>query len=353
MAFKSNTTKNSRSASSGCGLQHGGRTRTAIDEKLRASENYEVSPYEETSESFQFYRSYSGLALDRENRYQLLSTIKVDHILLSTAEKRGDSFVVKGELKDVITTKTNARYSWEITPETQSLRDKFTAKTFFNEYVHLLPNTVFLNFASYHPTVDAGGVQYQGKEAPGQGLGDDMLRYFSALSLAGLERERFNTRGHFIFNFVPTAIISQKEIVLPNYSSVNDTSFHRWYLSGGYGIEGGYMGRFGLLYLDVIPMFTWSRIKYDNPFAEGAVSRTSLQVMTELGYSYFFTNHLIGRIYFRNVGEDNRLWNEALSEAAGSPQITSSVSSGFTGISIGYYIPSSSKQRGGWLVKKK
>lgn len=325
----------------------------AIDEKLRATEHFTVLDYEETSPTFQFFRSYSGLAQDKDNRYRLLSDIKVDHVLLSTAEKRGDAFVVKAQLKDVITTKTKATYTWEISPRNQSIREQFTAKNFFNEYVHLLPNTVFLNFANYTPSVTAAGRTYKGKEAPANDVGDEMLRYLSALSLAGLERERFNTRGHFTFNFVPTAIVSQKEIVLPQYSAVNDTSFFRWYLSGGYGIEGGYMGRFGLVYADLIPMLTWARIKYSNPYADGEISRMSIQAMVEFGYSYFMTNHLVVRLYLRQVGEDNRMWNEALSEAAGTPQITNSVDSGFAGISIGYYIPTASKTRGGWQVKKK
>lgn len=324
----------------------------AIDERLRATESFNVVNYEEAAPTFQFYRSYSGLAQDKENRYRLLSQLKVDHILVATAEKRGETFVVNGALKDVVTTKTKSTYTWEITPTTASLRDKFTAKTFFNEYFHLMPNTVFLNFAAYTPNVTINNGSYRGKEAPADDFGEKMGQYLSALSLAGLERERFNTRGHFTFSFVPTAVISQKRIIFPDYDPISDAEFHRWYLSGGYGIEGGYMGRLGLLYVDLIPMLSWSRIKYSTPVVEGAVSRLSVQTMVELGYSYFITNHLIGRVYFRSVGEDNRLWNEAMTEAGSAPLYTNSISSGFTGISLGYYIPTASKKRGGWLVRK-
>ncbi len=324
----------------------------AIDEKLRATEKFNVMDYEETAPSFQFYRSYSGLARDRENRYRLLSHLKVDHVLVSTAEKRGDTFVVKGVMKDVITTKVKASYTWEITPGNQSLRERFTAKTFFNEYFHLLPNTVFLNFANYTPTVEINNQESKGKEAPAHGEGEELAKYLSSLSLAGLERDRFNTLGHFTFNFVPTAIISTKRIVFPKYVPFNDAEFQRWYVSGGYGIEGGYMGRFGLVYADLIPMVTWSRVKYSTPLVEGRVSNVSIQTMIEAGYSYFFTNHLIGRIFYRRTGEDNRVWKEAMSEASGSGENIGSVNSGFAGISIGYYIPTALKRQPGWLVRK-
>jgi hypothetical protein len=325
----------------------------AVEEKMRASENFTVSDYEETAPGFRFYRSYSGLAQEKQDRYRLLSHLKVDHILISTAEKRGETFVVKGELKDVVTTKTKSSYTWEITPGNQALREEFTAKTLLNEYFKSLPNTVFLNFAGYTPTATIDRREYKGKEAPADGFGDEMLRYLSSLSLAGLERERFNTRGHFTFGFVPTAIVSQKMIVFPEYTPLVDAEFHRWYVSAGYGIEGGYMGRFGLLYADLIPMGTYTRIRYSTPQTEGAVERFSIQLMSEIGYSYFFTNHLIGRVYYRSIGEDNKLWNQAFSESSSSTLFTDTFSSGFAGVSIGYYIPTALKRRSGWLVKKK
>lgn len=325
----------------------------AIDEKLRATEKYSVMDFEESATSFQFYRSYSGLALDRDNRYRLLSDLKVDHILVSTAEKQGDTFVVTGEMKDVITTKTKARYTWEISAGNRALREEFTAKSFFNRYFYLMPNTVFLNFAGYTPTVTINGHDYQGKEAEARGFGEKMGQYLSALSLAGLERQRFNTIGHFTFNFVPTAIVSQKRIVLPTYGPLTDTEFRRSYLSAGYGFEGGYMGRFGLVYLDLIPMLTWSRVSYTSPDGHGAIDRFSVQSMAELGYSYFITNHLIARLFFRTVTEDETAWNRAFRKAEKTPLSVNDVSSGFAGVSVGYYIPTAAERRTGWLVRRR
>jgi hypothetical protein len=325
----------------------------AIEERMRMSEKFNVSDYEQTAPTFRFHRSYSGLARDKQDRYRLMSHLKVDHILLSTAEQRGDTFVVKGELKDVVTSKTKSTYTWEITPGNEELREEFTANTFINKYFKSLPNTVFLNFAGYTPTATIDRRKYKGKEAPTQGFSDEMLRYLSALSLAGLERERFHTRGHFTFSFVPTGIVSQKMIVFPEYNPLADAKFHRWFVSAGYGIEGGYIGRFGLIYADLIPMGTYTNIKYSTPQREGSVERFSIQLMSEVGYSYFFTNHLVGRIYFRNVGEDSRLWNKAFSNSSSSTQFTDTFSSGYAGISVGYYIPTALKRRPGWLVRKK
>jgi len=324
----------------------------AVEEKLRSSEKFSVLDYQETAPLFQFYRSYSGLAVERENRYRLFSELQADYILHTTAEKAGERFIVKGELKDVVTTRTYSTYSWEITPGTETLKQKFTAESFVNEYFHVFPNSVFLNLSNYTPTVTINQEEFQGKEGPSNGLGDELLKYLSAISIARLEREQFNTRGHWLFAFVPTIIVSQKQIIFPSFAPASEAEFHRWYVSGGYGIEGGYMGRYGLVYADLIPTLTWSRIKYSTPQGEGSVSRLSVQAMVEIGYSYFFTDHLIGRIYFRNLGEDNKLWNHALSKVSGQDIFTDSVSSGFAGISIGYYIPTALKRRDGWLVRK-
>lgn len=325
----------------------------AINDKLHTSEKFTVLDYAETSPTFRFFRGYNGLPQDKEDRYRLFSTLKVDHVLISRAEEKGDHFLVTAELKDVVTTHTASTYNWDIRPRDPELQEEFSTRTFINRYFRFLPNTVFLNFASYTPTIGVDGYTYRGKEGPAGNFGEEFGRYLSALSIAGVDRDQFNTRGHFTFSFVPTAILSQKQIVFPSYGPANEAKFRRWYLGGGYGIEGGYMGRFGLVYVDFIPMLTWSSIKYENPDYSNSLSRFSLQTFVEMGYSIFITEHLIARIYFRNVSEDTTLWDKALTEAGGGSSIvTNSVSSGFAGISIGYYIPTSFQRRDGWLVRK-
>lgn len=324
----------------------------AIDSKLRSSEHFNVLDYEETSSIFQFYHSYDGLTEDKHNRYRLFSELEADHILHSKAERKEDRFLVRSELKDVVTGHTHTTYNWEIVPGTDLVANKYTARTLINKYFHIIPNTVFWNVSDYTPTLTAGDYQFDGKESESEDLGDEIAKYLSAISIARLEREQFNTRGHWVFAFVPTIIASQKRIEFPTYEPAIGAKFHRWYLSGGYGVEGGYMGRYGFVYVDFIPMLTWSKIQYSTPRDRGEVTGLSVQPMVELGYSYFFTDHLIGRIFFRNLGEDEQLWNEAFSNIHGRAVETNEISSGYAGFSIGYYIPSSPNRRDSWLVRR-
>lgn len=324
-----------------------------IDERLREGEKFQVQDYQESAPLFKFYHSHHGLTENKNNRYLLYWHLRSDFILQSTAEKHQDGFTVKSELKDVITGDTYSRYSWQITPGTQDLRDRFTAKTLFHEYFHILPNTVFLNFANYEPKIMSAGIEQKGKDAPSNNLEDEVSRYLSAISIVRLEREQFHTIGHWTLDFVPAFVASHRNIIFPRYVGVTDTEFRRWYVSAGYGVEGGYMGRYGFLYLDLIPSVVWSQINYESPRVHGKVDSTTGQLLVEAGYSYFLTDHLVGRVYFRSMSEDADLWDRALSEASASPTITNSVTSGFAGISIGYYFPPSLQRREGWLVHRR
>ncbi len=314
----------------------------AISNRLREPHAFEVLDYGKTADQFHFYRSYQGLSYREENRYGLYAALKADHVLTSTAEERGNAFVVKSELYDVVTSKVDATYSWEIpvSGERQQEKSKILLK-----YFHLIPNTFFINLATYTPAVKVDGLQYKGKEAPSNRLGDKIFQSVSAVSIARLERSNYNVTAHWVIDFVPMLVLSKKKIVFTQYNPVVDAEFSRWYLSAGYGIEMGYMWRFGFIYSDFIPALTWTQINYDSPLQSGTIARNSFQINAEIGYSYFFSEHLVGRLYARTLNEDKEAWAKAISGASGAKTEVSEITSGYAGISIGYYFSPSTKRR--------
>ncbi len=324
-----------------------------IENKLRASGKWKVLNYVDTAAAFQYYESERGLTPNSEDRYNLLYELKSDYVFLSKAEPSGDSFIVKGELKSPITGHVASEYRWEVTPVDGAIKDSLSTRRLFANSFHLLPNTIFLSFANYSPAMNIEGREYGGKEAATHGFIDEASKYLSSISIANLERPRPNVRGHWTFDFIPNLLLSKKNIVFKEYAPLEEVEFSRWYLSGGYGIETGYLSRFGFLYLDIIPALTYTRLDYQTTQVSGSLARWSIQTTLEVGYTYFFSDHFVGRLFARTLNEDAPLWNEAFSHATGVRTNSDTVTSGIAGFSLGWYIPSTLTRREGWKVRSR
>lgn len=322
-----------------------------LENKLRSDGGFEVLPYEKTEPLFGYYSSDQGLTEKTVQRYNLLYELKADHVLVTDAQPTPDGYTVKGDLLNVFTGKSIEEYRWDITPADGALKEEMSAHRFYRRYFRLFPNTFFLNFANFNSNIEIDGKQYEGHSTRGQGFTERTQDYLSAISLAHIERPRANVRGHMVFELVPTLILSNKRIRFNDYKPLQDVQFERWYVSGGYGVELGHLSRIGLFYFDYIPMATWTKLSFRMSGYEQSLSRTTVTSMVEAGYSYFFSTHIVGKLYVRSLSEDLQLWERSVHDITGDGSTVSNVSSVFTGVAIGYYIPSSFKDRTeGWRV---
>ncbi len=321
-----------------------------LEYRLR-SDRGNVLDYDKTAPLFDYYSSGQGLSEKKTQRYNLFYELKADRVLTSTAVASEDGYEVKSELKNVYTGKTESSSRWEVTPADASLKDNMSAHKYYLNYFHLLPNTVFLNFSAFSTALSVDGASYRGKSTRGNGFSDRALDYLSAISVGHLERPRSNVRGHWKYEFVPTMIVSQRKIEFPDYSLLRNVSFERWYVSGGYGIEVGHLSYVGYFYLDLIPMGTWTRLSLRTPAFQESLSRTWLTFMEEIGYTYFFNSHLIGKLYLRSLSEDQALWKNAVRDITGRESDVSGAASSYAGFALGYYFPSTLKDhKEGWRV---
>jgi hypothetical protein len=142
-----------------------------------------------------------------------------------------------------------------------------------------------------------------------------------------------------------------KRIRFHEFQPVSEVDFERLYLSGGYGIQVGYLSRYGFPYFDFVPSLTYTRIEYETQAVRGELSRWSVQYALEFGYQYFFTDHVVGKIFSRGLGEDSQLWNSAISHAAGSAIYAESVNSNYAGIAIGWHIPERLARPKSWTIR--
>lgn len=320
-----------------------------IENRLRNSESFEVLDYEKTEGNFRYNRSYQGLSDQESDLYRLYSTLRADHILESKGELHGDKYHVHAELRDIVTGRVDKVYDWEVTPPNEP-----DEATVFRRYVkrsfHLIPNTVFISSTNFSPAIEINHVNQKGKESPHDSTLEEIADKITSISIARLDRSNFDIRGHWVFDFVPLLMVSKKNIVFPDWNPLKDTEFRRWLVNAGYGLETGYIGRYGFVYIDLIPSVAWTQVKYDGPAASGTIQTTKLIFTYEIGYSYFFSDHIVGRVHARVVQEDEKAWGNAIRSASGFDVQTGSMGSGYGGISIGYYFDTPGK-RAGWQIR--
>jgi hypothetical protein len=321
-----------------------------VENKL--STEYSVLPYARTAPLFNYYGSNQGLSSDPELRDNLLYQLPAKQIFLSKAVPEGDGYKVSGQLTNKFTGDKGDTHSWTISPESGELKEEFTTHEFFARHFRFLPNTLFLSFSNYQASLDVDNTPVNGRALGNRTFGEQAINYLSAISLQHLDRPSTWSRAHWVFEFVPSFDLSRKRIAFNGYAPLQDVEFDRWYVSGGYGIEVGHQSKIGLFYVDFIPNLTWTQLSFTAPQGDETISNTSLTATFELGYSYFITQHLVGRIFGRTVTEDSELWGRAVSDITGRAQSVSGVNSVFSGISIGYYIPSALRGTSGWKVDR-
>jgi hypothetical protein len=320
-----------------------------IQDKMARNNSYLLLDYNKTALEFIEQGSEQGVSKNKSQRYDLFFKLKADSILWSEVRREDDRVKVSAELKDVYTGTVREKFDWDLAPADKSDRRLFAHRKFF-EYFKLLPNTLFLNFMGYTPEIRVGEQTYTGREGAPEGPQEEAFRYLSTISLERQDRPRYGLGGYWTFEFLPTFTYSMKKIEFSQFAP--GTEFKRTYASTGYGFEVAYRSRYGNVYYDFMPVFSWSQIQYESSRGEGTVAKFRVGTYNELGYSYFLTKHLVGKVFTRTIAEDNSLWDRAISRSSGREVTTDTVSSGFFGVAIGYHYPPPITQKNYWRFSK-
>jgi hypothetical protein len=325
---------------------------TLLERKISALGSKTLA-YNDTVSLFDYYGSDHGLSRNPKLRYNLFYQLGANQVFLSKAEPTENGYLVKGQLHDIYTGHDGTERSWEITTADGSLRTDMNQHRFFNEYFHIFPNTLFLNLASYQPSLQIENQSYLGKSARREGALGEALSYISYIGLAHMDRPRADIRGRWTFDFVPLISASEKKIFFDNYQPLTGAEFDRLYLSAGYGIEVGHLSRIGFFYLDIVPTPAYTDIRYTWPDGQGRASRFSITTDAELGYSRFLNDHFIAKVFVRSVSEDAPLWAEAIHDISQKDEVVNGLSSVYAGVALGYYIPSSLNRKHSWQAVEK
>lgn len=323
-----------------------------VHKKMSEGQRYELIPYDPAA--FQYYGSEHGLSPKKHLQANLFAELQTDYVLWPQVSKGKNQFDIRGEIKSAYDGKVAESVDFTLAATDAELRSELFSRSRFKEYFHFIPNTLYVNFSSYLPTFEYLDTTYEGEEIGGESFGDKALQYISALSLDREERPRFNVRGQWVYDFVPSLTLSRKRIQFETFFPLQGAEFERRYASAGYSLEFGYQWKYGFPYFNIGPTLTWSQLLYSTPTGEGSEA-SSVNVMSrvELGYSYFFSDHFIIKVYVKGFSEDKEIWDEALSRASGQTLIAQNVNSNVSGIAIGYYFPSSTRNRSEWKINQK
>lgn len=303
---------------------------------------FQTLPYDSTAPIFSYYGE------DLPNTY---AETQADHVLWSTVDLKADSYVLQGELKDVYTGRVSRRYRFEIEPSDRGLKAESDRHKFFHNYIHLLPNTVSLNLATFSASLRVNDTNYHAQDVRSSNAFEQVGSLISSVSFSHMARPRHNERGHGVVGLVPVILASYKHLRFDDFAPIKDYTFDRLLLAGGYGLEAGYSGKFGFIYIDLVPVVEYTNLRRRGPIPKGQVENTSVQFVGEVGWSYFFTQHFATKLFARTLPEDPKAWEHAFSGLSKVEADSSPVSSTFAGIALSWYIPSRLSSSSGWSVK--
>jgi hypothetical protein len=99
------------------------------------------------------------------------------------------------------------------------------------------------------------------------------------------------------------------------------------------------LSRYGFIYINAILGPDYTRISWEGNKGSGATDDFNIQTLFELGYNLFIDSNWYFRVYTRSFNENQNVWRDAVSKAAG--QEVNVTSSDFiqVGVSVGYYFP--------------
>ncbi len=309
-----------------------------------------MKPYRETLPIFldsdYFYDVHSGDPGQSRNLYRQLDA---EVIVESKIEKKGDSYTLESTALNTISGTKVPGPKWTFQEAELSRRiPGFGTKLKNTWWTRLIPNTVGVDLVSERLEVELAstGLSYQLQPVNSNDWFSQGVTYISSLNFSSSPDRRREFSSKWELSAVPVLRFSRKhvkaaDLPIPNGVLVeSDPEFVRWLISGGYGLEVGYLNGRHYVYLDIIPTFLWSQVSWRQNGANQTATRTGFSSQTELGYNYNWRTNWFVKLFTRSQFEVTEIWQDALSARMGSRQYPVSASTVVSGLTIAYQFES-------------
>lgn len=300
----------------------------------------EVLPYRKTLPTFLEWEYDYDSVPSWSYRTRLLSALKVDRLLESEVSPRGKGEVtVDSRVTAFHTREPEENFKIRLRPEEVPvfMERRWTQK--LGGLFRWLPNTVTVDLAGSVPTLKVNQIEVPGEGRYDDSFWGDVFRYLGALGLSHMEKQSERNIWQYRFQFVPALSVSWSDISYPAIAALNNQEFERWYAAVGYGPQFGLKSKYGHTYFQIIPVLAYSQIQFSNGGQDYRLGQGNIAAITEIGYTYFFSDRFVTKFFIRRVNEDADLWAEAMEKTNPvlSQVLIEGVGYNYVGFSFGYH----------------
>lgn len=299
----------------------------------------EVSPYHSTLPIFlKNDYEFDEVPDDLRSLYRELS---VDGVVASKVTNKGPVRQVQAEFIDLKTPNLERRPGPIFEFVAKDPRPAILAN--LGTWARLIPNTVGLDFSTENMSIVLGGMAYDLTPIDPEEWWGKGAQYVSAISISNTPPIRHGVGGRGSINAVPMLRFSRKNIRANNLPPPasgelveRSPTFQRISASGGYGVEFGYQVDSHYVYLDLIPFIRWSEITWRQNSKTESATRFGIATQVEIGYSYFFVNGMLLKIFSRSQPEDTENWRDAFRARVNSWDLPIYAATSVSGLVVAY-----------------
>lgn len=299
-----------------------------------------VRPYDQTLRFFDEYE-YGSKEVSRHRR--MLNELKADYVYESYVESGDDGWILKSEAKEIYGVGRKSGPSIRLRRDAEGPRVFGVGFGLQPWWSRILPDTVGLDFVNEKLSVMLAGREYAFDTVHGDEWWATGLRYLSSINISSTPDRRREYGSRWEFSAVPSIRLSRRQVKIANLPPPSngtfierEPQFLRWHVSGGYGLEIGYLFGRHYVYLDIIPMLGWGQISWRQDGGDRSATRTGVTVLTELGYTYVFDSSWLIRLFSRGQTENHELWSDAFAARLGDEYRTNSANGVLSGLTIAY-----------------
>lgn len=281
---------------------------------------------------------FNDVPVDPRHLYRELS---VDGVVITTVSQRGTRRQLRSEIIDLKSPSLATRPgpSLELTAA-----DSMTS--FFSHlgvWGRLVPNTIGLDASTERLSTVAGGVSYDMEPIEPEEWWAKGAQYVSAVALTNTPSIRHELGGRGSISAVPMFRFSRKHVRANNLPPPTSgelversPTFTRNSVATGYGFEFGYQNLSHYFYLDWVPFIRWSEISWRQNMQTESATRIGYGALTEIGYSFFFKNGMLLKLFSRSMPEDTENWRDAFRARVNVWELPVATSASVGGLVLAY-----------------
>lgn len=298
--------------------------------------NTSLVPYQESLAHFQSAGyDFDQRSTELQEQRRVLYEMNADQIFFSEIRGLGVESIIYGDLIDPLGNRLDSKSSGKSIVTAGTLKSSLS--DYMPSWFTFIPNTVGVDFADTHISLSDAIKTHESVESQKRSELLSTLTYLQALTLSRQAIPRANNSALWKIQFVPSATLAYKKIFFPDFEKLAYVDFNFLQFGVGIGLETGLQLNKHYFYFRYIPLFTVSKIDWDQPGGQSeSMTSNEVAVQADLGYLWFFTDQMSVRFFTKSIGSGHKIWNSVTHKVNPTTPELEFVNNNYTGISFGY-----------------